>query len=193
MRCAHLVLPFLIGLPFLIPYFLSSIRMDDPVTKHCPPPQFFVVQAPNSIWGTLHSHYLSSYFGRSLHADFGIGSGNSDRVKQMVAPGMEILCKCTQIGQQSWIHMFFSGAIKKRWFIFCLKCQNGVGSLKQWDTSYNPIDGVQLSKKLDEMGRENNGMLSFKPQILSKPGASQFSPYYFNHKSTKIPQFSFSS
>ena len=30
--------------------------------------------------------------------DFGIGSGNSDRVEQMVAPGMEILSKCTQIG-----------------------------------------------------------------------------------------------
>lgn len=92
----------------------SSILTDDPVTKHASPLHFFVVQAPNSIWGTLLSHYLSLCVERSLHPDFEIGSGNSDRVKQMVAPGMEILSKCTQISlSKVEFTRFFPGAIKE--------------------------------------------------------------------------------
>lgn len=58
-------------------------------------------------------------------------------------------------------------------------------------TSYNPIDESNSAKNWMKDGGKPSGMLSFKPQILSKPGASQFSPYYFNHKSTKNPCFFF--
>lgn len=130
-----MVLPFLIGLPFLIPYFLSSIRWMIQLLK-MPPPKFLWSKHPipfgEHFIPIICPPILEGLYTQILGLDQGI------QIELNRLPQAWKYSKYTQIGlSKVGIRQFFLEPLKRD-DLFLLKCQNGVGSLKQWDRIIQP-------------------------------------------------------